>query len=90
MTLYLPRFKNLQKCGLFSELHEGVTRNMHGIDIEFVMNASGKTEGKDHLGYIGENERLQLGSILQKQGMRIWIGPICLRIESSGRDLANC
>jgi hypothetical protein len=44
-------------------------------------------EGGDHSEDLGIDERILLKCILGKQGLRVWIGLIWLRIGTSGRLL---
>jgi len=43
--------------------------------------------GRDHLGGLGINERIQLTLFFKKQNFRMWTGFIWLRMASTGEFL---
>jgi hypothetical protein len=58
----------------------GEAYNTHGEDKKRIQNFGRKNKGGDHAQDLGEDGRLIVKLILQKQGGRLWNGFIWLRI----------
>jgi hypothetical protein len=57
--------------------------SIHGRDENVYKLLVRKSEGRDHLEYLGIARRIILEWILKKQGVRLWSGFMWLRMGSS-------